>query len=568
MIARNPRYPLPDEMETLLLQASLLEGEAAFAAYSSWRKTVSIDALDYGSHRALPLLWKNLQVLGVNDLLMGRLRGVARYAWLFNQTLIAALASPLNTFKQANIPAVLLKGMAFVTSLPNQEALRAMDDADLLVRPSDVAAAVDLLAASGWTPHYSGTTEFIKREVVWRQASYGFQGRGPRQLDLHWFLLDQNRWPSADAALWSRVMPVRIGAEHCYAPSFEDQVLHACVHGATWSGSGRLRWAADSTIILRARCATFDWSYLLDQCRQRRVIVPIRNCLEYLSRFLEVPVPAVVLAELRREPVSFSEVADYRCRATISPAERLTARAAWFLDFQDFRATSKTLTHALAVTAFFAWLKERWAVDSAGLAFVLTVFAKLRQPSWLRIVIQGIWRRDWRAVNLRQRKLAKISQGPFNLSIENHQSTLLYGWHDPEPGGRWTRSREAAMAFDVGTCLSDLRITVSVFGILTESHPSLRVDIWANRRRLPSWRLELQHSRMHNRVIEVPKSALRDQFLVLTFVIRHPRSPTSLGLSEDNRSLGLFVQSLSFAPLTNEAVRDEWRLCTTVARPP
>src|SRR6185437_1388271 len=141
---------------------------------------------------------------------------------------------------------------------------------------------------------------------------------------------------------------------------------------------------------------------------------------------------------------------------------------------------------------------------------------------------------------------AKISRGPFDLSLKGDpQNTLLYGWSDPEVGGRWTDSCEAAIAVDVGASQSDLRVTVSMACMLTESRPSMRIDIWANRRRLPSWQLNLEHRRMHDRVMEIPKSVLQEQFLVLTFVIRHPRSPKSLGISTDQRKLGLFVQSLS-----------------------
>jgi hypothetical protein len=194
-----------------------------------------------------------------------------------------------------------------------------------------------------------------------------------------------------------------------------------------------------------------------------------------------------------------------------------------------------------------AWLKELWAIDSAWLALTLSAFEKLGQPSWLRALAQRIWRRDWRTMTLRQRNLAKVSHGPLNLSLEGDPgNTLLYGWSDPEAGGRWTDGREAAIAVEVGACSSDLRVTASVSGMLSESHPSMRIDIWANRRRLPSWQFNLQHPGMQDRVIEIPKSVLQDRFLVLTFVIRHPRSPKSLGLSTDERNLGLFVQSLSF----------------------
>src|ERR1700687_674202 len=183
----NRRSPLPDQMETDLLRAALLDGDAALAAYCRWRKKLDIDALDFGSQRVLPLLYKNLEAHGIDDPLMGRFRGVARYAWFLNQTLTAATAPLLKQFKQAHVPVILLKGMALVSSLPSQKALRAMQDVDLLVRPSDAAAAIDLLMANGWRFHDGTTANFIKLEELRRASGYGLEAGRNRELDLHWF---------------------------------------------------------------------------------------------------------------------------------------------------------------------------------------------------------------------------------------------------------------------------------------------------------------------------------------------------------------------------------------------
>ena len=50
------RNPLPSKAETLLLQASLLEGRAAVSAFYAWRQGLNLDVLNSGSQRVLPLL--------------------------------------------------------------------------------------------------------------------------------------------------------------------------------------------------------------------------------------------------------------------------------------------------------------------------------------------------------------------------------------------------------------------------------------------------------------------------------------------------------------------------------
>jgi hypothetical protein len=80
----------------------------------------------------------------------------------------------LKAFNETGVKFSFLKGMAIVASIPDQMALRPMGDMDLLIRPSDAEAALDLLTKFGWWPHY-GTTNFIKQEVMERSEGYGFE---------------------------------------------------------------------------------------------------------------------------------------------------------------------------------------------------------------------------------------------------------------------------------------------------------------------------------------------------------------------------------------------------------
>ncbi len=536
--------PLPSAQDTLLLKAALLKGQAALAAFAEWRKTLDLDALDFGSQRVLPLLSRNLRSLGVDDPIIARFKGVGRFSWYQNQVLVAAISPLLNSLNQAGIPFALLKGIAFVASIPDQMPLRAMTDVDLLVRPMDVPAAMDNLADGGWSPYY-GTIRFAKQELIDREVSCDFSAGRDRHVDLHWFVRKQNRWPNADAALWSRLVPVKLGDVPCRALCFEDQVLHACIHGAPWNGVGTIRWVTDATVILRERSEGFDWAYLLDQCKERRAALQLRHCLAYLRDMLNVPVPDHVLDHLRREPVSLLDRIDYRLRAR-NP-ETLPRPAQALLVFQEFRGRERDLLHNSTIRALCAWIEYLWVVDSVVPAAALAIFAALNRPPWLRALIGKLCRGEVRAMALTQRMPAKISDGPIDLSMSgNPKRTLLYGWSEPEASGRWTDGPDAVLAVQRDRPEHDLTINFSLFGMLAEAAPNLDVEVWSGRHRLDTWKFAYPDTGMQLRTLQVPSKIMTGRFLVLTFVIREPRSPSSLGISSDVRRLGIHVRRLTF----------------------
>jgi len=65
----------PNRDQELLLRAALLQGGPALDAWNEWRRAVNVDVIDYGSHRMVPLLYRNMQRHGVKDPLMERLKG-------------------------------------------------------------------------------------------------------------------------------------------------------------------------------------------------------------------------------------------------------------------------------------------------------------------------------------------------------------------------------------------------------------------------------------------------------------------------------------------------------------
>ncbi|HNG96267.1 MAG TPA: hypothetical protein PLB32_25930, partial [Acidobacteriota bacterium] len=78
----------PGAEQELLLQAALLNGEQALAAWKTWCSKVDLQALDTSSYRLLPLLYHNLNRLQVKHPWLPIMRGVHRHTWVKNQTLL------------------------------------------------------------------------------------------------------------------------------------------------------------------------------------------------------------------------------------------------------------------------------------------------------------------------------------------------------------------------------------------------------------------------------------------------------------------------------------------------
>src|SRR5215813_6306532 len=140
----------PTANQELILRAALLKGDAALEAWTAWKRVSDIDVLDFGSHRMIPQLYRNLVELGVEDPLLDRFKGVYRYYLYKNEKLLHSTAQVLQAFHDAGIETILLKGSALVPLYYRESALRPMQDADILVRVEQARPAMALLRKMGW----------------------------------------------------------------------------------------------------------------------------------------------------------------------------------------------------------------------------------------------------------------------------------------------------------------------------------------------------------------------------------------------------------------------------------
>jgi hypothetical protein len=272
------------------------------------RGRVTLDRLDRGSLRLLPLLARNLHRHGIEDPAGAWKDDVGRDTRVHNAVLMARLESLLAAFAGAGLDTTVLKGAALLALRYPDPGLRPMRHLDVLVRTRQAEAAMALLRRSGWT----AAVEAPGRVVPVTHALIFQDGDGVR-LDLHWHVLWECCGPDADDEFWAAV-PAAVARAPTPVLCPADQLLHACAHGVAWNPVPPLRWAADAMLVLRAAGADLAWDRVAAQARRLQLVLPLRAALAFLRNALDAPVPGEARAALRAAPVSASERLEYRAR--------------------------------------------------------------------------------------------------------------------------------------------------------------------------------------------------------------------------------------------------------------
>ncbi len=293
--------------QELLLRAAVAKGPAALAAWQAWSRAVDIETdLDHGSFRLLPLLYVNLQQMGVVDPLMGRLKGIYRQAWSKNQTLFHDLAIVVERLQAAGIKTMLLKGAPLSLLYYKNNGARPMADIDLLVPHAQARPAYDLLVAAGWTP-----TPTLNEGLLNYDHSLHFTNASGRELDLHWCLF-HGCCHGDETDFWATAAPVRMAGVATLAPGPTEMLFHTVVHGMAWNPEPPIRWVADAMTLIQSPDAAIDWTRLIQLAERHRVGLRLKNGLAYLGAAFPAAVPPAVMDALNHLPVRYLEKMEYR----------------------------------------------------------------------------------------------------------------------------------------------------------------------------------------------------------------------------------------------------------------
>jgi hypothetical protein len=341
----------PTEEQRLVLHAALDDKDGAPAAWERWRQAVEFDAVDHGSARLLPLVYRNLGPDSFDAEVAGRLKGLYRRSWSHNQLIFKRAAEAIGVLGQAGIETLVTKGASLAILSYGDVGVRPMDDVDVLVPISRAEDAIAALRAAGWSPDHEDP-------LAWTQVhhSLGFAGLDSGNVDLHWFSLWQ---PASDAALWRASVPLELAGVPTRAPSAADQLLLACVHGTPWSPLPPFRWIADAATVIRSAGEELDWSHLVAEAERRRLTVAALAALSYLREEFALAIPATALARLRTLPASRHERAAFRAACKPDSPQR-TLRMAW----DRYRRLRDLDTGAPRPGGFIQFARRFWGLES------------------------------------------------------------------------------------------------------------------------------------------------------------------------------------------------------------
>ena len=360
-------------MQELLLHASIGSGPEVLEAWAEWKHKADIDAVDLGSHRILPLLYRNLLDHGVSDPLLARLKSTYRYYWYQNAVLLHRGEEVLSSFRQAGIPTMVLKGAALVALYYHDAALRPMQDFDIAVPFTSARKAITLLQRSGWRPQ----TKYDPRHLFLIRHSTPFIDCKSRQIDLHWHVLGTGFNISCDTNFWKRSIPLNVGGVATRTLGPTDQLVHVCSHGAEWSEVPPLRWVADALSILKSSSTTVDWQLLLETVEFHHLQLPLLNALIYLKKNFGAPLPDDVLNNLQRLPVG--PVERYAYETAIRPLSAPTNRQLLQSFVFAYAILSSSIHHWQRPWMFVRYLQHRFQLTKASHLLLVLPWRALRR---------------------------------------------------------------------------------------------------------------------------------------------------------------------------------------------
>ncbi|HUZ71434.1 MAG TPA: nucleotidyltransferase family protein [Stellaceae bacterium] len=367
-------YLWPSCQQTLLLIAATSEGTDAVTCFRKWRHSVDLDAdFDRGTYRLLPLVYDNIRRLGVQDPLMGRLKGVYRMSWYENHVLFDKVRPIVSHLEENGVRTLLLKGVPLVLTYYRNPAVRPMADVDIVVPPAQVRRAIAAIEALGWRRNESASDDDLKY-----RHSMQFTDRKDLQFDLHWHFLYEACNGDADEFFWASALPLDFGGVPTLQLDAEAMLIHVVLHGIRWNAEPPIRWIPDALSILRREACRFDWERVIAFAAAQRLTHRLGLGLHYLADRHGAPIPPKVLSCLQRARVTLLERIENT--VVLRDRERIYANPLgkqWviFVEYCRWTAATGPIDFVVGLSHY---VRYRWKLKGR-MELVPTIFRGLRR---------------------------------------------------------------------------------------------------------------------------------------------------------------------------------------------
>jgi hypothetical protein len=211
-----------------------------------------------------------------------------------NILLLARAEQALEILRRANVTPLALKGLDLLHRVYESFDERTIDDVDLLVAPGDLRRSVDALEEAGWqAPPEPQRTHYIRSSHHLPMRS---PGPVPVEFEIHWNLVQEERFGVDPAAILARGVPLEVGGHPVTRMEDHDLVAHLLLHHFTHYFDRRLKWLEDLRRVVAL--PGFEWSNVMERIRSWNATVASGFAAAHLHKLDPEVVPAEVADEL------------------------------------------------------------------------------------------------------------------------------------------------------------------------------------------------------------------------------------------------------------------------------
>ena len=238
---------------------------------------------------------------------------------------------------------------------------------DILIAISASGNSPNIVKAVRYAKSRAGKTRWIpelespESQIV---VSHGIPFTNPatdQAIDLHWHVIHECRQPNADDKFWEGAVALKINEVTTCALSPADQLLHIFAHGIKWNPVPPFRWIADAMTVVRSSHSVIEWNRLITLAKEHRLVLPVRDALDYLGDKLDAPLPLYVLQTFKNIPTSRIERIEYKYKTENYLQKPLGYMPViWF----DYSRLSRDKTLPLKVIGFVRYLQSFWGAES------------------------------------------------------------------------------------------------------------------------------------------------------------------------------------------------------------
>lgn len=278
----------PEPVQKMLIRTVLAPEAELVGRWQEWQSSSSLDDLDPGSLRLLPLLYHRLKETDLDPTDLKPYRNVYRHFWYRNRVYMKILGETAGVLNKAGLTPLVLKGLPLALEAYPDPALRPMLDLDLWLPANQLALAVDPLKKIGWVPDREPPAQ---PDITWLAAVKAIQlnHETGTSIDLHGTIMSEIADPDYDRQVLERSRPYTILGAQVRMPAVTDILFHTIAHGLKWNSLPPFRWIVDAMHLVNIPNSPVDWDQLAVDAERACLATRLSHGLNILQQFVDIP---------------------------------------------------------------------------------------------------------------------------------------------------------------------------------------------------------------------------------------------------------------------------------------